>query len=395
MSKILLLGATGYVGGTVLSQLLSSTEASIQCVKIDLLVRREHQAEKLHRVYGERVRTISWTGLDDTQFIERIAADYDIIINTGSGFIVAGAKALVEGLAHRVRAGQPTPWLLHISGCTNLVDTSKPPYEWNDERDGRAIFNYMKSLDLECPYPQRTTELTVLETATQRGVQAVSLQAPCIFGEGKGLFNKQGLVIPLVLRFAVQHGYGFKLNDKANFDWVHVLDLADYYVLLVRAILERPDRGIGYIPSGIEGILFPTVGRSLLTDINQQALDVAFERGVLPRKGTPQNKEIRLVPLQVLANELTAGSCEVAKRGWGGEKAVKGTLGQRLLGWTPTRMQEAWDQDFHDQLVALGVGKSNTIASCMGASVEAACAYISSTVPQLVSNRGSVLAVDT
>ena len=223
MSKILLVGATGYVGGTVLSQLLTSTEASLRALKVDLLIRREHQAEKLRSVYGDRIKTILWAGLDGIQFIEQVAAHYDIIINAGSGFITAGAKAFVDGLAHRVEAGQPVPWLLHISGCTNLVDPSKQPFEWNDGRDGQAIFDYMKSLDIKEPYPQRTTEITVLETAAERGVQAVSLQAPCIFGEGTGLFNQQALVIPLIIRYAVQHGYGFKLNDKANFDWVCLL----------------------------------------------------------------------------------------------------------------------------------------------------------------------------
>jgi nucleoside-diphosphate-sugar epimerase len=220
MSKILLAGATGYVGGTVLSQLLRSTENSLRYLTIDLLVRREDQVQKLRDVYGGRVRTVLWKGLDDVDFIEETAAQYDIIVNAGSGFITAGAKAFVDGLARRVKTGQPTPWLLHLSGCTNLVDPSKQPYEWNDERDGRAIFDYMKTLDDEEPYSQRTTEVTVLESAAEKGVQAVSLQAPCIFGEGSGLFNQQALVIPMILRYAVQHGYGFKLNDKANFDWV-------------------------------------------------------------------------------------------------------------------------------------------------------------------------------
>lgn len=220
MSKILLVGATGYVGGTVLSQLLTSTEASLKVLTIDLLVRREHQAKRLRSVYGKRIKTVLWAGLTDTEFIEQIAARYDIIVNAGSGFITAGAKAFVDGLAHRVEAGLPTPWLLHLSGCTNLVDPSKEPFEWNDERDGQAIIDYMKSLDIEEPYSQRTAEVTVLETAAERGVQAISLQAPCIFGEGIGLFNQQAVVIPLILRYVVQHGYGFKLNDRANFDWV-------------------------------------------------------------------------------------------------------------------------------------------------------------------------------
>ena len=222
MSKILLVGATGYVGGTVLSQLLASTEISLQGLTFDVLVRREHQAELLRSVYKDRINTVFWAGLEDVQSIEAIASKYDIIVNTGSGFVTAGAKAFVDGLARRVEAGLPTPWLLHISGCTNLVDLDaiQQPFEWDDERDRRAIFDHMKSLDAKEPYPQRTTEIVVLETAAKRSVQAISLQAPCIFGEGTGHFNRQGLVIPLVFKYVVDHGHGFKLNDTANFDWV-------------------------------------------------------------------------------------------------------------------------------------------------------------------------------
>lgn len=222
MSKILLVGATGYVGGTVLSQLLASTEVSLQGLTFDVLVRREHQAELLRSVYKDRINTVFWAGLEDVKSIEAIASKYDIIVNTGSGFVTAGAKAFVDGLARRVEAGLPTPWLLHISGCTNLVDldATQQPFEWNDERDGRAIFDHMKSLDAKEPYPQRTAEIVVLETAAKRGVQAISLQAPCIFGEGTGHFNQQGIVIPSVFKYVVDHGHGFKLNDTANFDWV-------------------------------------------------------------------------------------------------------------------------------------------------------------------------------
>ena len=177
MSQILLVDATGYVGGTVLSQLLTSTEASLQNLTLDVLVRRKHQAELLSNVYRDRINTVYWAGLNDTQSIEAIASGYDIVVNAGSGFITAGAKAFVNGLASRVKAGLPVPWLLHLSGCTNLVDPSQQPFEWNDERDGQAIFEHMKSLDAEEPYPQRTTEITVLETAAERGVQAISLQA--------------------------------------------------------------------------------------------------------------------------------------------------------------------------------------------------------------------------
>lgn len=269
MSKILITGATGYVGGTVLSQLIASTAPKIQGLSFDLLIRDEAQAKLLKDTYGSRVNTIQWKGLDDVPFIEDTASSYDIVINTGSGFIPEGAVAFVKGLARRVNAGKPAPWMLHISGCTNLADCplTRPPVpvrEWDDEADGSQIIDHMKKLDEADPYSQRTTEIKVLETAAELGVQAISVNAPCIFGEGTGLFNKQGLVIPLIMMYVIQHGYGWKLNETANFDWVHVLDLADIYVLLVQTILEREDRGVGYLPTGRNGVMFAAVGRALI-----------------------------------------------------------------------------------------------------------------------------------
>jgi nucleoside-diphosphate-sugar epimerase len=373
MSKILITGATGYVGGTVLSQLITSTASSIKDLTFDLFVRDDAQALKLKDTYGSRVNIIKWSGLEDTAFIEDTAANYDIVINTGSGFIPEGAVAFVNGLARGINAGKPAPWMLHISGCTNLSDRplTQPPQparEWNDEADGDKILEFMASLDKMEPYSQRTAEVGVLEAAAATGVQAISINTPCIFGEGTGLFNRQGLVIPLIMMYVVQHGYGWKLNETANFDWVHVLDLADIYVLLVRTILEREDRGVGYFPSGKSGIMFAAVGRTLIKDINQRCLDAAFADGTLPREDTPKEKEIRLVPLQEIADKLTAGRRDIAERGWGGHKATKAILARKLLGWEPKRLQNAWFKDFRDELTTLEQNRRMvTMESCIGA----------------------------
>ena len=226
----------------------------------------------------------------------------------------------------------------------------------------------MGALDEMEPYAQRTTEVGVLNTAAETGVQAISVNTPCIFGEGTGLFNRQGLVIPLIMMYVVQHGYGWKLNETANFDWVHVIDLADIYVLLVRTILERDDRGVGYLPSGRNGIMFSAVGRTLIKEINQGCLDAAFADGTLPRDDTPKEKEIRLVPLHEIADKLTAGRRDIAERGWGGHKATKAVQARKLLGWEPKRLQNAWKKDFWAELVALKENRRMVMMeSCIGA----------------------------
>ncbi|KAF3051316.1 hypothetical protein E8E11_005754 [Didymella keratinophila] len=298
MSKVLLVGATGYVGGT---------------------------AELLSSVYGDRINIVYRTGLDDAQSIAAIAFRYDIAINAGSGFVTAGAKAFVNGLASRVKAGLPAPWLLHLSECTNLVDPSQQPFEWNDERDGQAILEHLKSLDVEEPTPSGLRKTQYWRPQQSKACKqsacrhrASSVRAP--------VFS----------------------TDK---DWSFLWSLDTSF--------------------STKGILFPTVGRALMIDIDQQAVVVAFDAGLLPREDTPQQREVRLAPLQEIADELTAGFCGVAKRGWGGEKAVRGTIDQNLLGWILKRQQEAWNQDFYDELVALKEGRRGiTIASCIGASVE-------------------------
>ena len=373
INRILLTGATGYVGGTVLDHFIKSTDATIQGLTFDLLVRGEETAEKLRKAYGNRVNPIQWAGLSDTDAIADIASNYEIIVNVGSGFITDGAKAFVDGLARRLKPSAPKPWLIQISGCTNLGDRplTQPqqscPDRVFDDADGGAVYEFLRSEDEADLYPQRTTEVGVLTRAEETGVQAVSLNTPCIFGEGTGLFNKQGIILPVLMRYVVSHGYGFKLNETANFDWVHVEDLADAFVLLVGTILAREDRGVGYIPSGNKGIIFPAVGRVLQTEIMQRCLDAAFDAGVLPREDTPKDKEIRQVPLQTIADEITAGLVNMAERGWAGNKAQKGTMAKKLFGWNPTRLEDAWRQDFVDELNALKEGRRGvTLESCIG-----------------------------
>lgn len=241
IDRILLLGAAGYIGGTVLDHLIINQEPTIKALTFDLLVRNDRAAERLSKVDGDRVNPIIWKGFTDTQFVADIAANHDIILNTGTGFVADGAKALVNGLAQRVKPGSPAPWILHLSGCSNFTDrpltqTAHPTREW-DSSNARAAYDFLEAIDKSDPYPQRTAEVAVLAAAEDTGFQAVSLNAPCIFGKGTGLFNQTGFIIPTFMRCVVRHGYGFKLNDTAAFDRVHVEDLADLFVLVVQTIL--------------------------------------------------------------------------------------------------------------------------------------------------------------
>lgn len=187
--------------------------------------------------------------------------------------------------------------------------------------DGEAIYSFIKSEDEKSPYHQRTTEVEVLTAGEESGVQAASLNTPCIFDEGTGLFNKQGLVIPGTLMYVVQHGYGFKLNDTCNFDWVHVEDLTDVYVLLMRTILEREDRGVGYTPSGKKGVIFPAAERVMHSESCKSAsmliLKLACSHGLIPQRRKRSDRSV----CEKLRTRRWPGTCRWLSKAWRDTKA--------------------------------------------------------------------------
>ncbi|KAK7908961.1 hypothetical protein PG985_014839 [Apiospora marii] len=379
--KILLTGATGYVGGTVLHRLLTSTAPSVQDLKVSVLVRGEERADKLLRTYGEdRVAPILFRDYDETELIERLASQHDIVINAGSGFHPSSAEAMVQGLSRRTQGTTSRPWMLHTSGCSNISDRPLTGEAFPDrephDADGTTVYDFEKAENAREWYPQRAAELAVLghpavvtdTSSANEGVGALSIQAPCIFGEGEGLFQRAGLMVPIMMRYVVEKGYGFQLGDGTGvIDYVHVADLADLYVRCVRDILES-SAGQN-LPSGARGIVFPTAGRVYMKDIAQGCLDAAFAAGVLPRGGdgvmTPLRKYIMQVDLQEAAT-TTAGNLVVAEVGWAGHRATKGTVARDQLGWEPTHGAEAWRQDFIDELRHVVAGqRAVTIDSCI------------------------------
>ncbi|KUI71453.1 hypothetical protein VM1G_07024 [Cytospora mali] len=346
--QILLLGATGYIGGTVLHYLLESTHPRLSKHTISVLIRGPDRAAKLQQVYGNRVSPVLFDDLDDIDLITKLASQYDIVINAGTGFHPASAEAIVHALSQRQRDGPGgetrKPWIIHTSGCSNIADNPLAgdghPDRWFDDADPTAIYEHEKAADARRPYPQRTAELAVLDAGEQTGVGAVAIQIPAIYGEGRGLFSITPAVAGLMMQFVLDHGYGFQLGDGSGCTGlVHVDDLAELYVLFVQRILEDGGKDL---PSGRSGIVFPCVGITLYTDIAKACVAAAFRKGVLPKPDGPQTEEVRLVGAEDVAPYYEAGELGryIAEVAWAGHWNTKGTVAVQL-GWKPTHLKDA------------------------------------------------------
>lgn len=244
-----------------------------------------------------------------------------------------------------------------------MTGTARPDAEY-DDANAEAVYEFEKFLEAsEEQYPQRTSELLALDTGVETGVRVMSIQAPCIFGTGEGLFQDAGLIIPIMTAYVLSRGYGFYLHPgTAVIDYVHVADLADWYVFCVQRILTDGGKDL---PSGKAGILFPTAGRLTMYDIAKDCVEIAFEKGALPlSEDGPQQPEVRTVDIAEAAT-TTAGNLYIAEAGWGGHRKTKGTVARRL-GWNPLHTQDAWKKDLKDELAfALQGKRSVTIDNCI------------------------------
>lgn len=74
VTKVLLTGASGYLGGTVLTAILKSASPEVKNVQLSALVRSESQAEWLQT---QNIKPILFSDFSDADNLEKAASDHD------------------------------------------------------------------------------------------------------------------------------------------------------------------------------------------------------------------------------------------------------------------------------------------------------------------------------
>ncbi|GAB7328701.1 hypothetical protein MBLNU13_g00621t1 [Cladosporium sp. NU13] len=349
--RILLTGATGFIGGTVLHHLLTSTLPNLEAKHFTLtvLVRDSSRAAAYTAAWGIRVHTVVYGGLDDLEKSTLIASQHDLVINMTLGFHAASAQALLAGLARRKAETGRGVYMLHLSGASNLADQPVTrAYVENREFDDRRddVYEYERMRNALRPYHQRTTELGVIDRSLELGVRTVVVMPPLVFGEGKGLFNRVSVQIPVYVEAALRRGQAVVVGEgSGELDHVQVEDLAELYAILVEEILEN---GGERLPRGKKAIVFASNGRHTWMEVAQRvdravggegrAISVSLEEGAEAFKAY-----VDLVGGEDLT-ELELGLCS-------NSRSVASVA--RGLGWKPSRGEEDWIKGFRDDVEAV------------------------------------------
>ncbi|EGY16011.1 NAD dependent epimerase/dehydratase family protein [Verticillium dahliae VdLs.17] len=334
--KILLTGATGFIGGSILTHLLESPEPSLKDAQITCLLRGTDRAEKLSLTYGDRVKPVVYEGLDDLDATTAAAAEHDIVINTTAGHHTRAGVALVEGLAKRKALTGRDVWILHTSGTSNIGDRpiTKPDVPvrvFDDLVDD--TYSYEKALEAEHAYPQRTAELSVIDTGLALGVKTLVIMSPIIYGEGRGIFNKTSIQ-------TFTHRTAVKRRQVA--------------------VVEAGNNIYGHrgpeSPNGPEGAsssartaghtmirqaeLIAAAGHELGVFPDRQIQHLGLEEAawaVLPHVKVFTEEQIKLAGSQIVEAILAANARSVPSVA-------------RRLGWKPSKGEDAWEQSIKDDV---------------------------------------------
>lgn len=343
--KILLTGATGFIGGSVLTQLLTSHVPALKKTPISCLVRRQEQADLLTSTYGDRVAPVLFKDLDDSDTIVNVASEHDIVVNTTIGIHAESARSLVLGLEKRKATTGKDVFMVHTSGTSNVADQpiSKVYVEKDPEHvfsDLDDIYTYEHARNALQPYAQRTSELGVVDQGLKSGVKTLVIMSPLIYGPGTGLGNRTTIQVPLYTKSILSSGRAIIVGDgKGVWDHVHVEDLARLYEIVVIKMIEA---GQG-LPFGKQGIIFSGAGRHSWGEVASGVAQAAYEAGAI------KSAEVKSVTLEEGAKALTGGNVLIVELGFSSNSRTRADIAERL-GWKPQKTEDDFKKHFREEV---------------------------------------------
>ncbi|KAF2679183.1 NAD dependent epimerase/dehydratase family protein [Lentithecium fluviatile CBS 122367] len=336
-TNVLIVGATGYIGGSILTELLQSPEVSALC--ISALIRRPEQAAKLEAL---GVKPVLFEGLDDLEACKNAASENDVVINAASASHDRSATALIKGLALRQTTTSNPTYMVHTSGTSILGDR---PYTGASLKDKIWSDVHSDVYNMETTHPeryaQRVTDIAVVETGLKTGVRTYIVVPPTIYGKGTGPFATLSQQIPNLARLARKRGHAVVI-EKGEGVWnhVHISDLSRYYLHLFRAVMQQPE----WLPSGPRGIFFVESGEHTWMQVSQGIADAMFKRGLV---GTGEVKEIGLGEA---AEAVTKGDEVLVEITLASNARARADFGRERLGWRAERGDEDFGKHFDEEV---------------------------------------------
>jgi nucleoside-diphosphate-sugar epimerase len=193
-------------------------------------------------------------------------------------------------------------------------------------------------------YGQRVTDVAVVETGLSLGVKTYIVVPPTIYGKGSGPFATLSQQVPNLARLARKRGYAAVIESGAGiWNHVHILDLANFYLLLFRAVREQPN----WLPSGPRAIFFVESGEHTWLQVSQGIADALHKQGLL------DNNKVESISMKEAAAEITRGNESLVEITLASNSRARADFARNRLGWKTSRGNEDFLNHFDGEIEAM------------------------------------------
>lgn len=214
--KVLVTGATGYIGGSVAERLNASGHQVVGLVR---------SAESIPLLTDRGIESVLGT-LDDQEIITKAAQGADAVIHAASADHAGSVLTLIAALE---RSGKT---LICTTGSGIAADSAAGEYSASVALTEDSYFE---------PVPFRRPRVAmnrlVREAAIDKGIRSIVICPSMIYGKGRGL-QPNSDQLPKIIALSKQVGAGVYFGKGLNrYSNVHIDDLADLYLLALEKAL--------------------------------------------------------------------------------------------------------------------------------------------------------------
>jgi nucleoside-diphosphate-sugar epimerase len=328
-TNIFLTGATGYIGGSILTALLQHPNASN--FKINALIRGDD--ERVKKLASLHVKPLVGSN-ESFEIIEKAATESHIVIHTAnSSEDLPSTQAIISGLNKRIKAtGKPAIYI-HTSGTCVISEDIR------GEKGSNTVYTdldpaQINSFSDEKPY--RNVDLFIINSSDDNPLlKTVIIIPPLIYGIGTGLFNRTSVQLPYLIKAALKrHKVEMIGAGEGIWNYVHIADLCDAYMIIFDQLLaaygpdaksdEQPNP---YLTTGREGYYFTENGTYTWRQLSEKIGEVLYKKGIV------KSAEVTSFP----DDEVESNLFDIYSWLLFGSQANSKAERVRKLGWNPHR----------------------------------------------------------
>ncbi|TFY55920.1 hypothetical protein EVJ58_g7949 [Rhodofomes roseus] len=284
-TNILLFGATGYIGGSVLNRLLNHPKADTFSITVSV---RSPEKAKLLEKLGVKAEIAS---LSDHDKIEELASRAHVIFNANSDDLPA-IIALLKGVRKAYETTGELPILIHTSGTGEIAEPAKGDFA------AETVYSDLNIEQIKA-IPEtafhRKIDLAVIGADEQGYARSYIILPGIVDGIASGPVFEAGIAkpvsiqIPAFIREALDRKRAGMIGlGKAVWPIIHIDDTADIYTVLFDAISANP-QSVGH---GWEGYYFGESGHVSYYEIGkaigQALVDLGLAEDAEPTRFTDE-----------------------------------------------------------------------------------------------------------